>query len=283
MAINDIIRSAAPAAQAIAGGAQPVAPTRNPTVTEADLAAGVPANANIVKRVPAPSGQGELLLDANGGVYDTGGQSFSGSYFSLTPEQRQGSRSFQDLVVDPKTGGYKLVSDKGEGYDFGPSQYVRDMPRANPLYSDPAFLAFVANAGMDYETAASQVTRQKAGLQNALTLTTGDIQKQGKKQLESIYKDVAGRGLTGAGQMPGEQAVREGEAQSDTLASIARAQADTANQITDLEGQLVTNRQNYLRDATTKGYDSAGRQFLDEKLKDVDKRYPLGAETGLKY
>lgn len=251
--------------------------------TPEDMAAGVPQGAQIVKRVPAPSGKGELLLDANGGVYDTGGQSFSGSYYSLTPEQRQGSRSFQDLVVDPKTGGYKLVSDKGEGYDFGPSQHVRNMPRANPLYSDPAFLAFVANAGMDYETAASTVNRKKAALQGALTIQTGDIKKGGEKKLESIYGDFANRGLTGAGQMSGQQAVKEGEAQSDTLGQIAKAQGDTASEIEDLQGQLVSKRQQYLQDATSRGYDVAGTQDLKTKLDDVDKRYPLGGQTGLRY
>lgn len=259
-----------------------------PAPTPEDLAAGVPTGANIVKRVPAPSGKGELLLDANGGVYDTGGQSFSGSYFSLPPEARQGgNRTFRDIVVDPKTGGYKLVTDtgggptegQGSGYDFGPSDYVKNMPRANPLYSDPAFLAFIANSGMDYEAAANDVQRRKAALQNALSLQVPDIQKQGENQLKSIYGDFASRGLYGSGQ----QAEKEGEAQANTLSQVAKAQGDTANQIADLQGGLATKRSGILADAASKGYGTAGTQDLTAKLGDVDKRYPLGDQTGLKY
>src|SRR5882672_12431920 len=91
----------------VAGAGQP---GRLGAPSDADIQAGVPAGANIVKRVPAPSGKGELLVDANGGVYDTGGQSFSGSYFSLKPEQRQGNRQFTGIQTDPNTGGYKLIS-----------------------------------------------------------------------------------------------------------------------------------------------------------------------------
>lgn len=248
--------------------------------SEADLTAGVPAGANIVKRVPAPSGKGELLLDANGGVYDTGGQSFSGSYYSLDPKDRQGQRSFENIVVDPKTGGYKLVSNiPGQEYNFGPSQYVQNQPKANPLYSDPAFLAFTANAGLDYETAAQDVAKKKAGLQNALGLQIPDIQNQGKKDLESIYGGFASRGLYGAGQ----QGVKEGESQADTLGQIGRAQANTQNQITDLEGGLAQSRQKIMTDAANKGYAVAGNQDLTSKLDDVDRRYPQQGETGLKY
>lgn len=247
--------------------------------TEQDLAAGVPAGANIVKRVPAPSGQGELLIDEQGGVYDTGGTSFSGSYFSLRPEDRQGTRTFKDIIVDPKTGGYKLVSATGEGYDFGPSEHVRNMPKANPLYSDPGYLAFVANAGMDYETAAADVARRKAAINNALGVRIPEIKKAGEKTKEGIYGDFASRGLYGAGQ----QSVREGEAEAQTLSDIGKAEASAAGEIEDLVGGLVGKRQQYLKDATSRGYDVAGSQDLENRLSEVDKKYPLGGKTGLKY
>lgn len=249
------------------------------TPTPQDLAAGVPAGANIVKRVPAPSGKGELLIDEQGGVYDTGGQSFSGSYFSLTPEQRQGTRTFKDIVVDPNTGGYKLISGTGEEYAFGPSEHVRNMPKANPLYSDPGFLAFVANAGMDYEAAAGTVARQKAAIQNALGVRIPEIKKQGEKAKESVYGDFASRGLYGAGQ----QAVKEDEVAANTLSQVASEEAKAAADIESLTGQLVNKRQQYLKDATSKGYDVAGTQDLTNKFSEVDKKYPLGGQTGVKY
>lgn len=254
------------------------------TPTPDDMAKGVPQGVNIVARVPAPSGQGELLLDENGGVYDTGGQSFSGSYNSLRPEQRQGTRKFTNLVVDPKTGGYKLVSDQpGQEYNFGPSQHVQAMPKANPLYSDPAFLAYVANSGRDYETAAGEVARKKAAIQNALGLQLPEIKKQGEQKLESIYGNYASRGLTNPGQVSGGQVKDEATAQSDTLAQVGKAQAGAQTEIDDMVGGLAQKRQDLLAGVTQKGYGTAGTQDLDTQLKDVDRRYPLGGATGLKY
>lgn len=246
-----------------------------PAPTPDDISKGVPAGANIVGRVKAPSGQGELLVDANGGVYDTGGQSFNGSYFSLRPDQRQGSRQFTGITVDPKTGGYQLQSDQpGQNYDFGPSQYVQQHA-ANPLYSDPAFLQFAANAGLDYETAAQGVASKTAALNNALALKMPQMQEQGKDQLQSIYGGYANRGLYGAGQ----QAEDEGKAQASNLANIASEQANTTNQINELSTGLAQKRQGWLVDAANKGYATAGNQDLTNKFDTVDKKYPPGKNS----
>lgn len=242
-----------------------------------DLAAGVPSGANIVARVPAPSGKGELLLDANGGVYDTGGQSFSGSYYSLAPEQRQGTRQFTNIVVDPQTGGYKLVSNiPGQEYNFGPSQYVQNMPKANPLYSDPAFLAYAANSGRDYETAAQDVARQTAATQNALSLNLPKIKQEGEDSLKSIYGNYASRGLYGAGQ----QATDEDKAQANTLSQIGEAQANAQNQIDTLQGSLAKKRQDILAGAAGQGQSTAGRQDLESRLNAVDQKYPGFSKIG---
>jgi hypothetical protein len=189
----------------------------------------------------------------------------------LPPEGRQGTRSFQDIVVDPKTGGYKLVSNiPGQEYNFGPSDYVKNMPKANPLYSDPGFLAWAANSGLSYDTAAASVARQKGALQNALAVKTPELQQQGEDKLKSIYGGYANRGLYGAGQ----QGVDEGKAQADTLSQIAGAQADTANQINGLTSGLVQKRQDLLADAANKGYGVAGQQDLTNRLNEVDRKYP---------
>lgn len=245
-----------------------------PAPSPADIAAGVPAGANIVGRVKAPSGQGELLVDANGGVYDTGGQSFNGSYFSLSPEQRQGSRQFTGITTNDQ-GGYQLQSDKpGQNYDFGPSDYVK-AHQANPLYSDPAFLQFSANAGLDYETAAADVARKQAALNNALALRMPQMEQQGKDAVDNVYGTYATRGLYGSGQ----QAQDEGKAQANNLASIASTQADTANQIADLHSGLVTKRLSGLQAATDRGYGVAGSQDLTNRFDTVDKKYPLASKT----
>lgn len=282
MAVPSYLQGAGGAGQAARNYIQnpPAAPSRDPSVTEADLAAGVPAGAKIVKRVPAPSGQGELLIDEQGGVYDTGGTSFSGSYFSLAPEQRQGTRKFTDIRVDPKTGGYTLVSDiPGQEYAFGPSEFVKNMPKANPLYSDPGFLAWAANYGMDYETAASDVARQSAAINNALGLRIPEIKQEGKKREEGIYGGFASRGLYGSSQQAGQ----EDESRAQTLSDVGKAEAAAAGQIEGLVSGLVKKRQAGLQEATAKGYDVGGQQYLSDVFGEVDKKYPLGGQTGLKY
>jgi hypothetical protein len=247
-----------------------------PAPSQQDIQAGVPAGANIVKRVPAPSGKGELLLDANGGVYDTGGQSFSGSYHSLAPDQRQGTRSFQDIVVDPQTGGYKLVSNiPGQEYNFGPSDYVKNQTPYNPIYKDPAYLSFLANSGMTYEDAARQTSSKTQALNTALASTIPQLQEQGQDSLKGIYGRYADRGLYGAGQ----QAVDEGKAQAATNQAIGTAQTNTSQDIADLQSNLATTRRNMLNDATTRGYGVAGGQDLTNRYNAVDQKYPLGKST----
>ncbi len=148
-------------------------------------------------------------------------------------------------------------------------------PAANPLYSDPGFLAFAANAGLDYETAANTVARKQAALQNALAVKIPGLQQQGKKQLESVYGGFASRGLYGAGQ----QGVEEGNVQSQNLQDIAGAQAETTNQIQDLQGGLAQKRQDWLTQAAQKGLDTAGSQDLTNRFNEVDKKYPLGKQS----
>lgn len=152
-------------------------------------------------------------------------------------------------------------------------------PPANPLYSDPAFLAYAANSGRDYETAAADVQRKKAAIEGALTVSQSNIKSQGQEKLKSIYGDYASRGLYGAGQ----QAEDEGKAQAANLQDIAQAQSQASQQIEDLQSGLAQKRQDILAQASAKGYDVAGSQDLTNRLGEVDKKYPLGGQTGLRY
>lgn len=253
-----------------------------PRPTPEDIAAGVPANEDIVARVPAPSGQGELLLSRQGGVFDTGGQSFSGSYFSLDPQHRNlPGREFTNIVVDPETGGYRILSKDSPdvGYQFGPSEFVKQMPRANPLYSDPAFLAYLANSGRSYEIAAQDVQRRKAAIQGALGLDIPGIKKQGEEKLGDVYKGFASRGLYGAGQ----QAEEEGKVQAATAEDVARTESRAASEIESLTSGLAQKRQDLLAEGAAKGYGTAGEQYATKRLEEVEKKYPLGEQTGLRY
>lgn len=81
---------------------------------------------DVVDYVEAPNGGiwamgrdgGVFALDAEGGT--TGATApFAGSYTSLAPEQRQGTRSFEDIRFDQNTNTYTLVSNMNETYNFG--------------------------------------------------------------------------------------------------------------------------------------------------------------------
>jgi hypothetical protein len=60
--------------------------------TPEQIAAGVPAQANIVAQVPAPGG-GMYYLGSDGGVFATGGAQFSGSVPGLQGTRCRGSTS----------------------------------------------------------------------------------------------------------------------------------------------------------------------------------------------
>lgn len=86
---------------------------------------------NIVQAIDAPDG-GVWALGADGGVFslDQAGNAstttpFYGSYPTLPADARQGFRSFVAIQPDVATGGYQLVSQRGEVYKFaGPNTPV---------------------------------------------------------------------------------------------------------------------------------------------------------------
>lgn len=71
---------------------------------------------NIVSVIDAPGG-GTWAVGADGGVFALDGAPFVGSYPGLAAAQRQGNRSFTDIVAN-QTGGYTLKANDGHTYDF---------------------------------------------------------------------------------------------------------------------------------------------------------------------
>jgi hypothetical protein len=79
---------------------------------------------NLVDAMDAPNG-GTWALGADGGVFALDGAPFFGSYWNIAPEGRQGTRSFRRIEFNPASGGYSLISDRGERYEaqFGDPNY----------------------------------------------------------------------------------------------------------------------------------------------------------------
>ncbi len=81
---------------------------------------------NIQDAIATPDGKGIWAVGRDGGVFSldmngnpSGQTPFFGAYTALAPENRQGSRYFTNIVADPATGGYTLVSNiAGQTYNF---------------------------------------------------------------------------------------------------------------------------------------------------------------------
>lgn len=110
-----------------------------------DIAAGVPAQANIVQRVDVPGG-GQYLVGADGGVFAIGGAKYGGSVPGLQGDTLAGQHQFggNGLTLGPN-GGYVETDSAGHQYAFGGA------PAPNPLAQDPAYLAFLRTSGNDYD------------------------------------------------------------------------------------------------------------------------------------
>lgn len=113
------------------------------TPTPEEIAAGVPAGANIVDRMPGQNGTGTIVLDDRGGVYTLGGAQFYGSYFSedMAVHRNDPNRTFTG-IEGLEGGGYRIMSSTpGElGYTFGPTTAPAPAAAA-PAAAAPAVVA----------------------------------------------------------------------------------------------------------------------------------------------
>lgn len=254
--------------------------------TPADLQQGVPATANIVKRIPGPSG-GELLLDANGGVYAIGGAQYQGSYLDdayVAPEHRNDpNRQFSDIRLNPE-GGYALASSRGEEYNLAPAWQQRQQqavqqaatPAANSLYSDPAFLAFIRQSDLGIETVAEQVRRKNAALQSALGLDIARTQNAGQQSREGINNSYEARGVFRSGKRLQDLARQEND-QSDV---IAQRRASTTEQIAAGHDTLANAVADRMRQAGEQGFSTSQTQDLENRNEELRKKYPNEYGTG---
>lgn len=259
--------------------------------SQSDLAQGVPGNANITKRVPAPGG-GEYLLDANGGVYAIGGAAYQGSYQDdsyLDPIHRNDpNRQFNDLILNPN-GGYALQTTQGNQYDLAPEWQKRQQASlqaaqpanqglANTLYSDPAYLNFIRTSDLGIDTVASQVRRKNAAIQAAMGIDEASLGNQQQLNRESIDRGYESRGMFRSGMRSQDRERSENE-YGGQLAGIRNTATE---QMASGHDQLANAVADRMRQAGEKGFDTAQMQDLETKNEDLKKRYPLdyGSNSG---
>lgn len=236
-----------------------------------DLQQGVPQGANIVARQPAPGG-GEILLDANGGVYAIGGAKYQGSYWDdnyvSAKDRNDPNRRFSGLEMDPHSGGYTAISEGGERFAFNTP--YKDAATANSLYRDPAFLAFLRGSDTTLETAAQDVARKQAAYQQALALAVPQIQDNGQQERRGIDNSFEVRGVYNSGQ----RAVRNQEQEIRQGNQIATAQASTADQIGELHSGLAGLVAQQQQQAAEHGYNTAQTQELGQRQEALRQKYP---------
>lgn len=202
-----------------------------PAPNQNDIRQGVPAGADIVDRQVAPGG-GWYLLDSQGGVYGIDGANAHSSYWSLAPEQRQGTRTFKKLMVNPD-GSYRLISNNDENYDFGNPHPYKAAPRA--LEEDPAWLAFLRSSGLTIDNATSAAAKKVGALSSSLLLDKDKLSEQNQRQIQSLSGDMEQRGLSRSGQA--STAYNRG--QSDYLRNVGDLERGVAQQIGDTETGLA--------------------------------------------
>lgn len=236
-----------------------------------EIQAQIPAaaRAGLVDIQPAPGG-GWLALGKDGGVFALGGAAYKGG-LGGTPHLQNVGSSAARLEIDPNTGGYTIIGDKGHRYAFG-TEYKAEAPAAAPnsLYRDPAFLAFLRSSDLGLETAAQDVARKQAAYQQALALAVPTMQDQGKQERQGIDNNFEARGVYRSGQREVQNAAQEVRQAN----AISGAQASTAENIGSLQSSLAERVAEQQRMAAEKGFSTAQQQELGQQQETLRSKYP---------
>lgn len=232
----------------------------------AHLRQGLPSN--VVDVVQAPGG-GYYAVGADGGVFTLGGAQFHGSIpglqgDTLAGQHQVGQGGFKLLP----NGGYEVTDTAGRKYAFGPQ--APPAPKANPLYSDPDFLAFTRAADYTLDAAAADVARRQAAVNRALATDLTTLQDSREKDLKSIDESAETRGVYRGGdrlrdrtQAESQYAQREGQVREQRSTELADTAQSLADKVAGLQQQ-----------AAEKGYGLAGEQALGQGYEAVQKKYP---------
>ena len=111
-------------------GPTPTAPGTIPT-NQSNAPVHLQPGEKIIGTVPNPKGKGLWYISNFGGVFSEGGAPYYGSYLGLPPKDRQGQRTF--TTASPNAyGGYTLISNTGQLYQFGPPGTPYQSPQWTP-------------------------------------------------------------------------------------------------------------------------------------------------------
>jgi hypothetical protein len=234
------------------------------------LLAQLPENVrgNVVDIVPAPGG-GYVAVGKDGGIFNLGGSKFYGSVPGLQGDSLAGKHQFGagSLKVNPD-GSYSMTDAGGHNYAFGPQAGAA--PAANPLYSDPGFLAFLRGSDYTLDASAAAVARKQAALQQGLGNSLMNLKDQGVSDRRNTDNSYEARGVFRSG--------ARDRAQTDLDNQYANREAglrnDTANQISDLNQSLSDTVAQQQQKAAELGYGTAGQQGLTNSYSDIQKKYP---------
>lgn len=139
-------------------------------------------------------GGGQYWVTNKGGVYTTGNAQMqgAGSYLGLNESQRQGDRNFTGIELNAN-GGYTLVSQAGERYDFSPGQTAGAPTNPANLPVGQAPTPPVAPGGDDNASAKEIIRRAFAdmGLEALADWAWG--RHQAGLSLDAVVSEARGR------------------------------------------------------------------------------------------
>lgn len=233
------------------------------------------AQAGVVDIQQAPGG-GWYALGADGGVFAIGGARFRGGLGGTQHLSGIGSKAAR-LEIDPETGGYTIVGDKGHRYAFDteyltPEQAANreELKKPNPLYSDPDFLAFVRASDYGIETAAADTIRKQEAINRGLVTSLAQLSDTAHQNKRGIDNSFEARGVYRSGKRVERQDEYEGTRALQEYGIRDQAQTQIQNSAADLAGLVASNQQK----SAELGYGTAGNQALTQGYEAVQKKYP---------
>lgn len=239
--------------------------TLNPD--QVNLLATLPQTArdSIVDVVQAPGG-GYYAVGKDGGVFALGGAAFHGSIpglqgDTLAGQHQVGQGGFKLLPG----GGYEIVDTAGRKYAFAPPA-----PQANPLYSDPDFLAFTRAADYTIDAAAADVARRAGAVNRALTTDLTQLADSRDKDLKSIDESHETRGVYRGGDRLRDKAQRE----TEFATREGQVREQRAGEVADISSGLANTVAGLQQKSAELGYGTAGEQALGKGYEAVQKKYP---------
>jgi len=246
------------------------------------MAVSLPAGVKEVQRIAAPGG-GYYVLGSDGGVFaisDEQGRT-PAFYGSVPMTKPQGTRGFTGIELNP-TGGYTVISDRGERYNFD-TAFARgaglQVPeQGSTLTSNPAFLAFLRTSGLSLETAANQVRQQTAAINAARDTAVGDIEFQAGENRRNTAGSREARGVL---RSSGTQEALD-RVERARLAAITSKQNEAASQISGLNTSLVNKVLEQQSKAAELGLSTGQAQDYDAQISGLKRKYaPELAAGGL--